>query len=342
MSAWYVLSSMGIYQVCPGQKEFMIGSPLFTNVVIHTDEAHSFTIVAKNNSAKNIYLAPAGNEYSCIINYDEIMKGGTKTIEMTNTYDPLAVPPILNVYSGHSKEIVPVPVIEAASGSFKRTIDVELKSVDPKSKLYYTVDGSVPTPDSKLFSGTFTVDQTTTVKSIAVSDKIASMIATATYYKIPHPDWKIKIIGKYNPQYTAGGDEGIIDGLHGTENWRKGDWQGYQSQDFEAVVDLAKAQAVSSVSSTYLQDSRSWILMPVKVEYSFSTDGINFSNSVQVENTINPKDNNVQLKDFSNTLPAPVTARYVKVKALNYGKLPQWHQGFGGDAFIFIDEITVN
>jgi hypothetical protein len=33
--------------------------------------------------------------------------------------------------------------------------------------------------------------------------------------------------------------------------------------------------------------------------------------------------------------------KYIKIKAYNYGKLPQWHQGFGGDAFIFIDEITV-
>ena len=34
-------------------------------------------------------------------------------------------------------------------------------------------------------------------------------------------------------------------------------------------------------------------------------------------------------------------ARYVKVKAYNYGKLPEWHQGAGGDAFIFVDEIEV-
>jgi outer membrane protein OmpA-like peptidoglycan-associated protein len=35
-------------------------------------------------------------------------------------------------------------------------------------------------------------------------------------------------------------------------------------------------------------------------------------------------------------------ARYVKVIAYNYGKLPEWHQGAGGDAFIFIDEIEIN
>jgi hypothetical protein len=36
-----------------------------------------------------------------------------------------------------------------------------------------------------------------------------------------------------------------------------------------------------------------------------------------------------------------VQARYIKIKATNFGKLPEWHQGFGGDAYIFVDEIEV-
>ncbi|MEZ5172625.1 MAG: discoidin domain-containing protein [Bacteroidia bacterium] len=38
----------------------------------------------------------------------------------------------------------------------------------------------------------------------------------------------------------------------------------------------------------------------------------------------------------------PVKARYIRVKAENFGKLPEWHLGAGGDAFIFIDEITIH
>jgi hypothetical protein len=37
----------------------------------------------------------------------------------------------------------------------------------------------------------------------------------------------------------------------------------------------------------------------------------------------------------------PVLAQYVKVRAKNFGKLPDWHMGAGGEAFIFVDEITV-
>ena len=34
--------------------------------------------------------------------------------------------------------------------------------------------------------------------------------------------------------------------------------------------------------------------------------------------------------------------RYIRIKAKNYGTLPKWHQGAGGEAFIFVDEISVH
>ena len=63
------------------------------------------------------------------------------------------------------------------------------------------------------------------------------------------PPWSsnytINIKSKYNPQYHAGGDEGLIDGIFGSENWRKGDWQGYQGQDFEAIIDLQEVKKIN-------------------------------------------------------------------------------------------------
>jgi predicted alpha-1,2-mannosidase len=63
MSAWYVLSSMGIYQVAPGQNIYAIGSPTFSKVTIHLDKAFGnngdFVIEAKNNSKQNKYIQSA-------------------------------------------------------------------------------------------------------------------------------------------------------------------------------------------------------------------------------------------------------------------------------------------
>ena len=162
----------------------------------------------------------------------------------------------------------------------------------------------------------------------------------ARFYRKPN-NYTVNIKSTYNPQYHAGGADGLLDGILGTENWRKGDWQGYQSQDFEAVIDLQKEQRISNLSARFLQDSRSWILMPSKVAYYTSTDNVNFTLVKTVENTFDPKDTNNKIIALGGAI-TPQPARYVKVIATNFGKLPEWHQGFGGDAFIFIDEIEIN
>jgi hypothetical protein len=58
-------------------------------------------------------------------------------------------------------------------------------------------------------------------------------------------------------------------------------------------------------------------------------------------NPVAASDYETQLKKFDYHLQKPVKARYVKIIAKNFGKLPSWHLGAGGEAFIFIDEIEV-
>lgn len=182
--------------------------------------------------------------------------------------------------------------------------------------------------------------QTMPKRLIEPTPNYTSQRIFAAFYKKPN-NYTIAIKSKYNPQYTAGGDEGIIDGINGTENWRKGEWQGYQGQDFEAVVDLQSEKNVSNFSATFLQDSGSWILMPTKVDYFISNDNINFTLIETIENTLDPKKPENTIRAFETHLKENKKARFVKIIAKNFGKLPDWHQGAGGDAFIFIDEITI-
>jgi predicted alpha-1,2-mannosidase len=81
MSAWYVLSAMGFYPVCPGQKDYEIGTPIFKNITINLENGKSFIIKADNVSDNNIYIQSAklnGKNYTkCFLSYDDIMAGGT-------------------------------------------------------------------------------------------------------------------------------------------------------------------------------------------------------------------------------------------------------------------------
>ena len=306
MSAWYVLSSMGIYNVTPGQPKWEINKP-FLDAKVSID----------GNKPSYLHLPDTRG----------ILPQFGKEDVVNSSY----------------QSIVPVPLIQAESKSFKDTMKVEIISQNPNYDLYYYIDDKpfqfVP---SNLVKYTQSIEITKTTKIIAgaKNGNQVSAFVRATFYKKPN-NYSIDIKSKYNPQYTAGGDEGIIDGINGTENWRKGEWQGYQSQDFEAVIDLQSEKNVSNFSATFLQDSRSWILMPTKVDYYSSLDNVNFTLIGTIENNLDPKFDENKIQNFEYKSPKEIKAKYIKVKAYNFGKLPEWHQGFGGDAFIFIDEITI-
>ena len=80
MSAWYVLSSLGIYQVCPGKPEFVIGSPLFEKSIIHFENGNKLELTANNNSAQNIYIQSASLNNTALknlsVSYDQLLNLG--------------------------------------------------------------------------------------------------------------------------------------------------------------------------------------------------------------------------------------------------------------------------
>ena len=88
MSAWYVLSSIGLYQVEPAGGKYIIGSPIFDKAELNVGKGKTFNIVCKNNSKENMYVQSAklnGKPYSkSYIMYNDIMKGGTLELQMGN------------------------------------------------------------------------------------------------------------------------------------------------------------------------------------------------------------------------------------------------------------------
>jgi hypothetical protein len=181
---------------------------------------------------------------------------------------------------------------------------------------------------------------TATVKAVAITPKLQrSSVVTATYHRIPH-DWKITLQSSYSSQYTGGGDFALIDGIRGSANWSGGRWQGYQGQDLVAVLDLGAVQSVSKVSAGFLQDVGSWIWMPKRVEIELSVDGRTYGPAFSITNEVSEKQEGVVTKDFVKTI-SPQMARYVRIRAVNFGKIPARHPGSGGDAWIFVDEIMI-
>ncbi len=93
MSAWYILAASGLHPVCPGDTRQEITSPVFDRVTFQLDPQYakgkSFTVVAHNNSAKNIYIQSAklnGRAYSkCYLDFKDIAGGGQLELVMGDT-----------------------------------------------------------------------------------------------------------------------------------------------------------------------------------------------------------------------------------------------------------------
>ena len=58
-SSWYVMSALGFYPVDPSSPDYIMGSPIFSEATIHMGNGHDFVIVARNNSATNMYIQSA-------------------------------------------------------------------------------------------------------------------------------------------------------------------------------------------------------------------------------------------------------------------------------------------
>ncbi|MBE7178419.1 MAG: GH92 family glycosyl hydrolase [Mucilaginibacter polytrichastri] len=93
MSAWYVLSAIGLHPVCPGDTRQEITSPVFSKATIALDPQYAkgktFTVIAENQSPQNIYIQKAelnGKAYNkCYIDFSDITAGGTLTLHMGGT-----------------------------------------------------------------------------------------------------------------------------------------------------------------------------------------------------------------------------------------------------------------
>jgi hexosaminidase len=147
---------------------------------------------------------------------------------------------------------------------------------------------------------------------------------------------------EYHEWYASSGEFALTDGKLGSHNFRDGNWQGFWGKDLDVILDLGEEKTISKVTVNFLEYINAWIMAPGKINVSYSPDNKSCFN---VKNQkIIPA--NAASIDGINVNPYLITfdtftARYIRIEAENYGKLPPSHEAAGQDAWLFIDEIIV-
>lgn len=139
--------------------------------------------------------------------------------------------------------------------------------------------------------------------------------------------------------YDRIGASALTDGLFGGATY-KDSWIGWEGIDNTITIDLGEEKTVSSIDTDFLHQLGAWILQPLSVSYSLSTDGKSFTTpwTRQLADDPDPK---VKFVNVLYELPQPVKARYIKVDIEGTKQCPHWHYGVGNPCWFFLDEITV-
>jgi len=345
MSAWYVMSALGLYQVAPGRPVYNIGSPLFPKATMHLEDGNKFIVTATNNSLENKYIQSAllnGKTHSTpYLDHANIMNGGELKFIMGERPNLQWGVSRQGFSSSHFlAEIVTTPYAVARGKSFKDSTTIALVCNTPGAKIFYTTSGDNSISAFSLYTEPIVLPRTTSIRAFAAKPGMMdSKHLTATFVKFQSIG-AIERQTRYDDQYTGGGDEALVDGMRGKEDFRLGAWQGFHEVDLEAIIDLGAAQQIDEVALGCLQDNNSWIFFPTVVEFSFSENGASFHNAKKIVNDISAKDSKVSIQDFDARLEN-AKARFVRVHAKNVGRCPEWHKGAGGQAWLFVDEIIV-
>jgi hypothetical protein len=209
--------------------------------------------------------------------------------------------------------------------------------------IYYTTDGADPSSRSTCYTEPFLIERNTLIRARAFAD--GQSFGPVEQYVMVH-----KAIGRlsrlnshysrYSPAYAAGGAMGLLDGVRGSERFADGRWQGYQGEDLDIVIAFERPTKIKRISTGFLQQSVSWIVMPQWLQLWVSEDGDRFSLYREIPNTLDARAEGTIVRDFSASCD-DLTVQYVRILAKNPGKLPTWHHAAGNESFIFADEIII-
>ena len=179
MSAWYIMSAMGFYPVCPGDPTYVFGSPIFDKVTINLKNGKKFTVKAENVSKNNKYIQSVrlnDKDYSrSWFEHKEILNGSTLVFKMGDSPNKSwGVDTASRPFTKPLLPFVTLPYAITADEFFLHTGKIELRCDDKDAKIYYTTDGSEPTENSTLYKDPIMVNKTSLIRFTAFKKGILS------------------------------------------------------------------------------------------------------------------------------------------------------------------------
>jgi len=344
VSAWYVMASMGLYPLVPGQPEYQLSTPVWEEIEMELATGKTLTIAS---SGTGTYLEDyhtgeevAPYQQKRYVTHEQLLQGGEWTVKRSNQIGNWAQ---TQRYKTNLNNATPPAPIIRVPRTFKGTAKVEIIPTGSYELWRYNRYENVTWKrDRKGRQRIGTATGNGFVTAITPHYGYGNHIAKAVFSKRDDNLSAQWIVGEPSDQYTAGGPHAMIDGITGDTDWRKGHWAGVYNEDAILQIDLKKPQALREIHVGILKDIRAWIAAPEKVEvqvmYSGQKNWKHFG-AYTFETPLSQEEAFRREVIVKSTKSKPVEA--VRVLYYNAGTLQDWHPGAGYPSYFFTDEVRL-
>ena len=248
-------------------------------------------------------------------------------------------------YDDVAKELIALPYqpfIETSSDAEGHVV-VTLRTIYGHQPIHYTLDGKDVTPSDPVYESPLVIDRSCRVKT-ACFDHEGHAVCAERDFLYHKGMGKLKALnspaGNYRPEYSGGGDNALIDGLLGSNDYKDGRWQGFYGVDADLELDFKQAEEIHEIEIGFLTNPYDWILLPQSMEFFVSDDGQNY----RLFSTHNisakvARANNTVIRE---RITLNLRTRFLRVVVKNPGLIPEGLPGAGYDSWIFMDELLIN
>ena len=220
---------------------------------------------------------------------------------------------------------------------------VSLKTIFNDRDIYYTIDGSEPDKNSKVYTGPFEIERSCIVKATCFEDNRDKIISEKyiLYHKgMGHFRKLNTVAGNYRPEYSGGSEDALLNGAVGSNNYKDGNWQGFYGNDCDIELDFGKKEKLNSLKINLITNPYDWILMPKKMSVYVSNNGSNYTlfKSYDIDEKVETSKTTIVTKNID---ISGLNSRYVRIVVETPGLIPEGLPGYNNPSWMFMDEIVI-
>ena len=241
------------------------------------------------------------------------------------------------------QQIEYLPFIELISTEGNAAIDLfTLLDANDDRVIHYTLDGKEVTKSDPIYENPIQLERPCLVKA-ACFNEVGEPTCAERYFCYHKAMGRLKQLnspaGNYRPEYSGGGDNALVDGTLGGDDYKDGRWQGFYGTDADIEIDLGTWTKVNALNIGFLVNAHDWILRPDTIQVYGSYNGKDYTlrGTFPLATEVTREGNFT----FRERFEIPISTRLLRIVVKNSGKLPEGLPGAGFDSWIFMDEIVV-